>query len=525
MTEHSTCSTHSTGVGFRALSVVADAQRAQPWPEPQPWPKQEAALPYPFEALPTLMRDAIEEHRASAQQPVELVAASALSAASLASQHIADVRRDAGLVGPIGLFSIVLAESGERKSTADKAMGSRTLEAAVVEMGEAMKVDLAARAAKRDAWEDEIAGIRAAIKRDTAARKEEDQARVPVLRARLEQLLEAPPPSPIAPRLFFEDETSENLKAGMALGWPSGGLWSDEGGLIVGSRGMSDDTALGMFTTLNRLWDGGVLQSGRRTMQSYRATGRRFTTCLMMQPAVFDRLMSVAGGTARASGLLARFLIARPASTAGTRLYVPQAPAAVSTFWHERLRELAKAPLPTTADNLELRPPELELTPEAFEAWRSYHDQAESELARGRSLADVRDIGAKSAENAARIAAVFHLVEHGPVGATIPIAEATMIAASGVAAWHLFEANRVFDAGDIEEAVLDAEAVVRCCLDPARRTRERIAQYVGRRRLRGRAGRQLREEAIEFAIDVGWLRLVGTTLEPHPRAFQEYGDG
>ncbi len=53
------------------------------------------------------------------QASVELVAASALTALSVAGQQIAAVSCDSGLSGPVSLYFVTVAESGERKSSVD----------------------------------------------------------------------------------------------------------------------------------------------------------------------------------------------------------------------------------------------------------------------------------------------------------------------------------------------------------------------------------------------------------------------
>ena len=55
-------------------------------------------------------------------------------------------------------------------------------------------------------------------------------------------------------------------------------------------------------------------------------------------------------------------------------------------------------------------------------------------------MAELRDFAAKAAEQAARIAGVLHVFEHGPVGA---IGAGHMEAGARIAIWHLHEARRV----------------------------------------------------------------------------------
>ena len=68
------------------------------------------------------------------------------------------------------------------------------------------------------------------------------------------------------------------------------------------------------------------------------------------------------------------------------------------------------------------------------------HDRIERALAAGGDFADIRDGAAKAAENVARLAALFHVLAHGPCGAVD--AEAIHAAAT-VIAWHLHEARRL----------------------------------------------------------------------------------
>src|SRR4030095_7172843 len=82
---------------------------------PEPLIGQIGRTPYPVDALPMAIRRAVEEVQACVQAPVEMVASSALATASLAAQALADVRRNRTLIGPIGLYFLTVAESGERK--------------------------------------------------------------------------------------------------------------------------------------------------------------------------------------------------------------------------------------------------------------------------------------------------------------------------------------------------------------------------------------------------------------------------
>ncbi len=74
---------------MRALPMwdCADDEAAD-WPEPEPLAKTLAPLRYPIDALPRLIRGAVEEVQSFVHAPVPLVAASALSAN--AAKHYAE---------------------------------------------------------------------------------------------------------------------------------------------------------------------------------------------------------------------------------------------------------------------------------------------------------------------------------------------------------------------------------------------------------------------------------------------------
>lgn len=88
-----------------------------------------------------------------------------------------------------------------------------------------------------------------------------------------------------------------------------------------------------------------------------------------------------------------------------------------------------------------LTPKVLKLGADATVAWVTYHDSIEEKLRVGGELYDVRDVAAKSADNAARLAALFHIFNHGIEG---DVSLADFDGASRIAVWHLNESIRFF---------------------------------------------------------------------------------
>lgn len=160
---------------------------------------------------------------------------------------------------------------------------------------------------------------------------------------------------------------------------------------------------------LNILWDGGTHSVGRRSSESFTVKGARLTVALQVQEATLRSFFKRSNGLARGTGFLARFLVAWPESTQGFRPFTdpPEHWPALARF-HRAIAAILNDPAPMGEDGA-LSPVLLSMTPEAKEAWVAFHDAIESELRTGGELCDVRDVASKTADNAARLAALFHV--------------------------------------------------------------------------------------------------------------------
>ena len=74
---------------------------------------------YPIQALPSGIRDLVIELHQQTQAPFALIAASVMGAISLVCQDRLKMRRLPGLESPVNLYLLMLAGSGERKSTVE----------------------------------------------------------------------------------------------------------------------------------------------------------------------------------------------------------------------------------------------------------------------------------------------------------------------------------------------------------------------------------------------------------------------
>jgi putative DNA primase/helicase len=422
-------------LGSEAVKHCIDAAappRPDDWPECQPLLVQYKTKPYPLDALPVTVRCAVNEVARFVKAPVALIATSALAAISLALQAFNDVQRTQGLTGPTGLFLLVIADSGERKSSCDKYFTKAIREYVALKREEAKPL-IEAYKAEYEAWAAKCSGLKERIKANASAGKPSAKPE-----RELQDLHALEPKRPRVPKLFYMDATPEALGLSLVKNWPSGGIISSEGGSVLGGHGMTSDSKMRYLSLLNQLWDGADISVERKTSESFTVSGVRLTVALQVQEPTIREFFSNDHDLARGSGFMARFLMCWPDSTQGTRNY-DEAPAgwpAVEKF-NQRLTVLLNQNVPMD-DNGALTPSMLTFSPEAHTTWVAFHDAVEFQLREGGKLRDVRDVASKSADNAARLAALFHAFERTPG----PIDGSAMEAGAVIAQWHLSEARR-----------------------------------------------------------------------------------
>lgn len=471
------------------------------WPEPQPLAVKVEPEPYPLDALPDTIRAAVEEVAGFVKAPVPMVASSALAALSLACQAHIDAKRADRLQGPVGLFLLTIADSGERKSTCDSFFTS-AIRQYQDEQAEAMKPAIKEHQAELAAWEAERDGILSAIKGAGKSGKATDK-----LRRDLAELQRDKPEPPRVPRLLLGDETPENLAWGLAKNWPSAGVVSAEAGLIFGAHGMGKDSVMRNLGLLNVLWDGGSHSVGRRTSESFTVKGARLTVALQVQEMTLREAFTRSGGLMRGSGFLARFLVAWPESTQGYRPFT-EAPANwphLAAF-HRRIAAILANPVPIDEEGA-LSPALMMMAPEAKEVWVAFHNEIERELVSGGELFDVKDVASKSADNAARLGALFQIFEHGMGGA---VGLECFESASRIAAWHLNESRRFFGELALPAELADAARLDSWMIEYCKRERTHLVPIA--KLQQGGPGGLRSKAAIETAVreleDAGRAKLV-----------------
>lgn len=425
------------------------------WPRPEPLIGQKERQPYPVDALPAAIRRAVEEVQACVQAPVEMVAGSALATASLAAQALADVRRNHTLIGPIGLYFLTVAESGERKSTVDRLFG-RAIHHFQDAQREAARTSLAVHTADLATWEARREASLCHLQGDAKANKPVDGHR-----ADLAVIEAGKPVAPRVPRLLYADVTQERLMRSLATEWPSGGIFASEGAAVFGGHSMGRDSIARTLAALNTLWDGGTFLVDRAQAPSYAVRGARMTMALQVQPHVLSDFLERDRGLSRGSGFLARFLVAQPVSTQGRRPYRETEATPELDAFSTRIGEML-AELPSIDPERGLTPAVLDFSPDAKAHWIERYNAIESQLSSDGDFAAIPDVAAKAADNIARLAAVLHVFEHGAAGT---ISADTVHDAGEIVTWHLYSAKALLAPLSVSKVEANAASLDRWLLD------------------------------------------------------------
>lgn len=419
---------------FDAAAIAANAVAAATTPPDAKRPLYRDIPPpgeYPIEALGGL-RDVAAATAMKTCAPIEICAQSVLAAAAFAIAPHHDVCLLSGR-SPLTVLCLTIAESGERKSSVDNLalMPVYAKEERLRASYETESHDYAV----------EIAAHKAALEQSKKAAKNGRAAAREAIAA-----VGPEPKAPAAPMLLMADATPEGATMQLAESRPWGGIFSAEGGLMLGGHGMSDESKIRTAALLNTLWDGSPIRRRRVLTGASFLPGRRCSMHLMVQPGVAEILTH---DPAFADiGLLARLLIVAPVSTAGTRFYreTPKECGTVLAAYKARITHFLDKPPRMLEGSGGLDPQEITLTPDARAMLIGFHDEVERELAPGGELSTIRGFASKMAEHAGRLAAVLEVYSDPE---TIEVSADAMANGITLATYYASEMKRLADGASV----------------------------------------------------------------------------
>lgn len=382
--------------------------------------------PFPVDAFPKIIRNAIYEVEQHTQAPQGLIAASALGVISLACQNRIDVCRLNNLRGPVSLFLMTLAESGERKSTVDKLL-MKPLYQLEEDLFEKYTHDLTAWRNDEAIFNIEKKSLMSKLKSEIRRNKDH----LPT-NEKLKALLASHPKSPVRFKQIFSDATPAAIKDYLCGYWRSVGIMSDEAGTIFNGYTLNE------LPFINKMWDGAMFPVERKSEPEKLIRDARMTLSLMVQPDIFKGYIKRKGDMAKGIGFFARCLICQPGSTQGNRqITSPVVSTEYLPIFHQRLMKIVNESIAGNNENDRLC---LRFTVEAEKRWIAFSNNVEYEMGILGRLSNFKDYASKMAENMARIAALLHHF-NGDEG---DISLLTVEAAVEISTWYVREYVRLF---------------------------------------------------------------------------------
>ncbi|MDV6345406.1 DUF3987 domain-containing protein [Nitrosomonas sp. Is37] len=328
---------------------------------------------YPVEALGVLA-NVCRYMRDEMQLPVETAGQSLLTAASLLTQDLYDVKTLTG-VKPLSIYALTLSDSGDGKSTADEVALKRISEADF-QSHKDYEVKMA-----------EWLGLSKREKENT--------------------------PQPKAPYRMMKSATVQGIVRSFKEGVSSQGSFTAEAASMLSGWGMSAEQKNNTRSELNSLWDGGSISQVTKGEGRIQLYGKRFCCHWLVQPSAARE--SLNDDSASTIGFWPRFLVAWP-EPMKPRKYKPFNPAeseAVKSFWEycdALLNERHSIPL-DKKNVIKLSEAAQKLLIESFEKLEQSRDP-------GSKLNHLKVFCVRGAEQICRVAGVLAAFRNHPKGVT-----------------------------------------------------------------------------------------------------------
>lgn len=353
---------------------------------------------FPLGSLGEALEKAALSIKAASGAPSGLIGQSLIAAASLATQAHANVEID-GRKYPTSLFCLSIGASGERKSFVDsEALNAhREYEKQMLSKYEE---EIEIFNVEQESYEHEKRMLMSKHKSSTK-------------KSILDALknLGASPKFPKSEIMLMEEPTYEGVVKALENGRPSIGLFSDEGGRMIGGHAMSKENQLKTIAGLCSIWDGKPISRTRAGEGSSKIYGKRMSLHLMIQPKVSELILG--NEIILDQGFLARCLMVSPVTTIGSRPYRDVNLNEDKDILNYRsiIKGLLCHPLPKMPNTNDLAPRALMLAPAEKNLWILFHDHVEENMQTEKSFAEIRSFASKAPEQVLRIAGVLSLME------------------------------------------------------------------------------------------------------------------
>lgn len=379
----------------------------------------------PLITLGSVLGSAAQEQARNSNLPDDLFIGPALGYAGAALQDLYNVQLGNYPASPIGVYTCVVAGSGEGKDVSASAFRYPLIASQVADSeSRALDVQALARQAKiRVARENYL--IRKLV------RVHQDSEKAREINSELELLSEMMADAPPSELSVVNDISPSGLMELLRLGVQSVCLQSTEASSTF-------KRFLGDPTVANAIWDGSPLKRDRVKEHSLLLTDRRLTMVLGLQPAPFERYLREKGRDANSIGLLPRMLISthRPREARYAPLTFVTAKDGLKRY-NERMAQLLSWGKAVRAQRAPRKV--LKLDAEAAARYESTRNWLWEEATRGRFVS-IPEYTKRACAQIVRIAAILHAMDDLPGDISFD----TWMRAETIGLWYVHQFNELF---------------------------------------------------------------------------------
>ena len=450
------------------------------WCEPELL--QEQKLPtFPVRQLPSRLREyvtAVSENTATA---VDMPALAALALVAAAVQGKFCIEGKPNYQEQLNLYFLIIAKSGERKSSVIKTM-TKAIYRYEMEENKRRKPIIAEQEAQLNKWRAQIE------KYEKKDQKEEADK----LRRRCFTLEQ----SRIRPlRLIADDITPEALTSIMADNSGIITVISTEGGLFDIFNGKYSSNVVSIDTVL-KAYTGDPIRVDRKGREAESIDSPALTMLLSAQESVLEGMLT--NDAFRGRGLLGRFLYCIPISMMGYRPFdTPAIDEGLSEDYEQILLDLFALPYPDGDMPL------IKLNGDAVAVYREFSEMIEKRLLT--DLEDMSDWGGKCAGTALRIAGLLHCVENRTAPSKARVTERTMKRATKIVSYFLKHAQYAYSVMGADKTLHEAKYILRRLGTQSKEELTKSGLYhLCRNKIFKKADDML--PALELLIEYGYLK-------------------
>lgn len=396
--------------------------------------------PFPIDCLPLILRDMAKEIRRVTKTPTELCCGAVLTAASIATKRFVKVFEKEDLTHYTCFFFMMIAESGERKSS--------VMKKALDPIYKFQEQDKERYTQQKRSY----MARQKAIQRECSTilgLKDTTEQKTKALEA-LQLQLDSYRPKPY--RYLTDDFTNAALFKLLDECSGSFAVMSLDGGNVldyIQGSGPGTDGSLNDSLLLKATWGDPISRDRRSKTEEGEHLFITDPACHVSIVVTPERCIKfLSDPRLRDSGMIARIMPITCTSTIGFRFEEDQ-----EEPYNKELIEKYNACIDSLFQREKLI--NVRLSSGAAKARRNCFNEIEKEMAHGRSLEDLRDLGSKFTTQVTRFAALFQVYKDQPAPTTseVWVTEQTWYEAEAVARW-IFDQAAHLQRTDYDEMIL-----------------------------------------------------------------------